>query len=241
MVGTDGSYVKPFSVDYIFIAPGQTVTALLTADRASRGLRNARYYMAARPLLPNNPFVIFNNSTSTAVLEYADDAAALPSGGAAPDPEFPVLPAINNSTAADAYVIVTLMVELELRARSLLALRCYREVTEMLRDYIPSCGKSCSGEDTSSSSLASLLSTGFDDLGMISRAKLLSPDRHRSDDTEPDARPVRSFRCFDISELKRRVLAGLSKNPNTDTQWRYEICGIARTVGVLTSRIRPIS
>ncbi|XP_066319505.1 laccase-21-like [Miscanthus floridulus] len=96
VVGTDGSYVKPFSVDYIFIAPGQTVTALLTADRASRGLRNARYYMAARPLLPNNPFVIFNNSTATAVLEYADDAAA-------PDPEFPVLPAINDSAAADAY------------------------------------------------------------------------------------------------------------------------------------------
>jgi len=78
------------------------VTALLTADRASRGLRNARYYMAARPLLPDNPFVIFNNSTATAVLEYADDAAA-PSGGAAPDPEFPVLPAINDSAAADAY------------------------------------------------------------------------------------------------------------------------------------------
>jgi len=58
--------------------------------------------MAARPLLPNNPFVIFNNSTATAVLEYADDAAA-PSGGAAPDPEFPVLPAINDSAAADAY------------------------------------------------------------------------------------------------------------------------------------------
>ena len=216
------------------------MTALLTADRASRGLRNARYYMAARPLLPNNPFVIFNNSTGTAVLEYADDAAAS-SGGAAPGPEFPVLPAINDSVAADAYVIVTLAVALELRARALLALRRYREVAEMLRDYIPSCGKSCSGEDTSSSSSASLLSTGSGDLGTISCAKLLSPDRHRSDDAEPDARPVRSFRCFDISELKRRVLAGLSKNPNTDTQWRYEICGIARTVGVLTSRIRPIS
>ena len=129
---------------------------------------------------------------------------------------------------------------LELRARALLALRRYREVAEMLRDYIPSCGKSCSGEDTSSSSSASLLSTGSGDLGTISHAKLLSPDRHRSDDTEPDARPVRSFRCFDISELKRRVLAGLSKNPNTDTQWRYESFSIART-GVLISRIRLVS
>ena len=84
------------------------------------GLLNARYYMAARPLLPNNPFVILNNSTGTAVLEYADDAATS-SGGAAPDPEFPILPAINDSTAADAYVIVTLAVKLELRARALLA------------------------------------------------------------------------------------------------------------------------
>ncbi|PWZ07685.1 hypothetical protein Zm00014a_042543 [Zea mays] len=116
---------------------------------------------------------------------------------------------------------------LELRARALLALRRYREVAEMLRDYIPSCGKSCSGEDTSSSSSASLLSTGSGDLGTISRAKLLSPDRHRSDDAEPDARPVRFFRCFDVSELKRRVLAGLSKNPNTDTQWRYLVLGQA--------------
>ncbi|KAJ1297496.1 hypothetical protein BS78_01G380900 [Paspalum vaginatum] len=116
---------------------------------------------------------------------------------------------------------------LELRARALLALRRYKEVAEMLRDYIPSCGKSCSGDDTSSSSSASLLSSGSGDLGTISRAKLLSPDRHRSDDAEPDAGPVRSFRCFDISELKRRVLAGLSKNPNTDTQWRYLVLGQA--------------
>ena len=110
----------------------------------------------------------------------------------------------------------------------------------MLRDYIPNYSKSCSGEDTSSSSSASLLSTSSGDLGMISRAKLLSPDRHRSDDTEPNARPVRSFRYFDIYELKHRVLAVLSKNPNMDTQWRYESFSIART-GVLISRIQLVS
>jgi hypothetical protein len=111
---------------------------------------------------------------------------------------------------------------LELRARALLALGRYKAVAEMLRDYIPSCGKSsCSGDDASSSSSPSLLTSGSGDLGTISRAKLLSPERHRSDDAEPGAGFVRSFRCFDVSELKRRVLAGLSKNPNTDTQWRY--------------------
>jgi hypothetical protein len=124
---------------------------------------------------------------------------------------------------------------LELRSRAFLALCRYSEVAEMLRDYIPSRGKSCSGEDTSSSSSASLLSTGSGDLGTISRAKLFSPDRHRSDDAEPDARPVRSFCCFDISELKRRVLAGLSKNPSTGTQWRYGTLSIAR-IGALIWR-----
>uniref|UniRef100_A0ACD5YLT0 Uncharacterized protein n=1 Tax=Avena sativa TaxID=4498 RepID=A0ACD5YLT0_AVESA len=114
---------------------------------------------------------------------------------------------------------------LELRARALLALRRYRELAEMLRDYIPSCGKSCSGEDSSSSSSLSSSSSG--DLGTISRAKLLSPDRHRSDAAETDTGTARSFRCFDVSELKRRVLAGLSKNPSTDTQWRYLVLGQA--------------
>ncbi|XP_047086540.1 uncharacterized protein LOC124698062 isoform X1 [Lolium rigidum] len=120
---------------------------------------------------------------------------------------------------------------LELRARALLALRRYREVAEMLRDHIPSCGKSCaSGEDTSSSSSSassSLSSSSSGDLGAISRAKLLSPDRHRSDAAEADAGTARNFRCFDVSELKRRVLAGLSKNPSTDTQWRYLVLGQA--------------
>ncbi|KAF0910109.1 hypothetical protein E2562_001337 [Oryza meyeriana var. granulata] len=116
---------------------------------------------------------------------------------------------------------------LELRGRALLALRRYRDVAEMLRDYIPSCAKTCSGDDTLSSMSSSLSSSGSGDLGTISRAKLLSPDRHRSDAAEAGAAAARSFRCFDISELKRRVLAGLSKNPNTDTQWRYLVLGQA--------------
>ncbi|PVH66970.1 hypothetical protein PAHAL_1G397000 [Panicum hallii] len=98
VVGTDASYVKPFTVDHVFLAPGQTVTALLRADRASRGPRNTRYYMAARPL-STNPLVLFNNSTATAVLEYTD--AAAPPSLATPD--FPILPDINDCAAADAY------------------------------------------------------------------------------------------------------------------------------------------
>ena len=130
-------------------------------------------------------------------------------------------PEAGGGDAVAALGLVDAALELSPRMEAALELRA-----RVLRwDYIPSCGKACSGDDTSSSSssaAAPLLSSGSGDLGTISRAKLLSPDRHRSDDAEPDARPVRSFRCFDISELKRRVLAGLSKNPNTDTQWRYE-------------------
>lgn len=93
VVGTDASYVKPFTVDHVFIAPGQTVTALLRADRAL--LRNTRYYMTARPL-STNPLVLLDNSTATAVLEYTDTAP--PTGWVNPD--FPTLPATNDSAAA---------------------------------------------------------------------------------------------------------------------------------------------
>ncbi|KAL6633542.1 hypothetical protein ACP70R_026213 [Stipagrostis hirtigluma subsp. patula] len=104
VVGTDAAYTKRFAVDHVFIAPGQTVTALLRADRASRGLRNTRFYMAARPLV-TNPLVRVDNSTgtATAVLEYAD---APPSAGTTSwttAPDCPTLPALNDSAAADAY------------------------------------------------------------------------------------------------------------------------------------------
>ncbi|CAL5019585.1 unnamed protein product [Urochloa decumbens] len=103
VVGTDASYVKPFTTDHVFLAPGQTVTALLRAHRSSssRGhLRSTRYYyMAARPL-STNPLVLFDNSTATAVLEYTD---AAPPAGVTPSPDFPTLPATNDSAAADAY------------------------------------------------------------------------------------------------------------------------------------------
>ncbi|CAN6246089.1 unnamed protein product [Urochloa humidicola] len=103
VVGTDAAYVKPFTTDHVFLAPGQTVTALLRAHHrasSSRGghLKNTQYYMAARPL-STNPDVLFDNTTATAVLEYTD--AAPPAGLATPD--FPTLPATDDTAAADAY------------------------------------------------------------------------------------------------------------------------------------------
>uniref|UniRef100_A0A0D9X366 J domain-containing protein n=1 Tax=Leersia perrieri TaxID=77586 RepID=A0A0D9X366_9ORYZ len=104
---------------------------------------------------------------------------------------------------------------LELRARSLLALRRYRDIADMLRDYIPSCAKSCSGDDTSATTSSS---SG-------SRTELLSPCRDNSDDGAAVA--GKFLCCFDFSELKQRVIAGFSKNAGGETQWRYLILGEA--------------
>ena len=98
VVGTDGRYLKPFTVDHIMISPGQTMNALLEADRATDGGsgRNSRYYMAARTFA-TNPQLSVNNSTATAILEYTD---APPSAG---PPDLPRLPAVGDIAAATAY------------------------------------------------------------------------------------------------------------------------------------------
>jgi len=96
-------------------------------------------------------------------------------------------PEAGGGDAVAALGLVDAALELSPRMEAALELRA-----RALRwDYIPICGKACSGDDTSSSSssaAAPLLSSGSGDLGTISRVKLLSPDRHRSDDAEP-ARP----------------------------------------------------
>ncbi|KAM3209105.1 hypothetical protein ACQJBY_063660 [Aegilops geniculata] len=93
IVGTDGHYTKPFIVKHIMIAPGQTMDALLEADRADGG----RYYMAARTFA-SNPNIEVNNSTATAIVEYMDDT---PTRG---PPEFPAnLPGVNDIDSATAY------------------------------------------------------------------------------------------------------------------------------------------
>lgn len=92
---------------------------------------------------------------------------------------------------------------LELRARSLLYLRRFKEVADMLQDYIPSL-RMASDDNSSSSSVSS---------DQLSRegVKLLSSDS-----------PVRdqSFKCFSVSDLKKKVMAGLCKSCDKEGQWR---------------------
>ena len=65
VVGSDGSYTKPLTTDYIAISPGQTMDALLFTNQNSSCL----YYMAARAY-SSGTNVSFDNTTATALLQY---------------------------------------------------------------------------------------------------------------------------------------------------------------------------
>ncbi|KAK8497560.1 hypothetical protein V6N13_002963 [Hibiscus sabdariffa] len=107
-------------------------------------------------------------------------------------------------------------IALELKARSLLYLRRFREVADMLQDYIPSLKMSCddSGSVSSDNSSQHL---------SRERVKLLPSDDSSSDMSGRDP----SFKCFSISELKKKVMAGLWKNCEKEGQWRYLVLGQA--------------
>ncbi|KAG0530346.1 hypothetical protein BDA96_05G177900 [Sorghum bicolor] len=99
VVGTDGHYLKPFTVDYIMIAGGQTMDLLLEANRTtnSSGDNNSRYYMAASPYYTNAGRVRYDDKVTTAILEYTD---APPCSG---PPDYPYLPSVRDVAAATSY------------------------------------------------------------------------------------------------------------------------------------------
>ncbi|ONK63264.1 uncharacterized protein A4U43_C07F13160 [Asparagus officinalis] len=90
---------------------------------------------------------------------------------------------------------------LELKARSLLFLRRFREVADMLQDYIPSF--KMIPDDDSSTSLAS-------NDPSKEKAKLLSPNEGKAEGGD------RSFRCFSVSDLKKKVVADCSRSCNRE-------------------------
>lgn len=88
VVGTDGAYTKPLKTNYVTISPGQTIDLLLEANQP----RN-RYYLAAK-FYNSNPRSLFDNTTTTAIIEYngintTSDA-----------PVLPLLPAFNDRNAS---------------------------------------------------------------------------------------------------------------------------------------------
>ena len=88
VVGTDGSYTKPLTQDYISISPGQTFDVLLKADQ-----RPNHYYMAAKAY-SSGQGIDYDNTTTTAIVQY--------SGNYTPSspPSFPHLPGHNDTNAS---------------------------------------------------------------------------------------------------------------------------------------------
>jgi hypothetical protein len=98
---------------------------------------------------------------------------------------------------------------LELRARALLNLRRFKDVADMLQDYIPSLKMANDDSGSlSSESLSQPLSR--------ERVKLLGSGSSSSE--SPGRYP--SFKCFSVSDLKKKVMAGLCKNCDKEGQWR---------------------
>ncbi|KAJ4848421.1 hypothetical protein Tsubulata_039262 [Turnera subulata] len=88
VVGTDGSYTKPLSSDYIAISPGQTMDLLLEANQTPD-----QYYMAAR-VYSATFNLTYDNTTTTAIIQY--------SGNYTPTspPPLPNLPYYNDTNAS---------------------------------------------------------------------------------------------------------------------------------------------
>ncbi|TVU19683.1 hypothetical protein EJB05_35848, partial [Eragrostis curvula] len=72
VVQADASYVKPFTATTVVISPGQTMDVLLTA--AATPPSSPAFAMAIAPY--TNTVGTFDNTTATAVLEYAPQRAA---------------------------------------------------------------------------------------------------------------------------------------------------------------------
>ncbi|KAK6118124.1 hypothetical protein DH2020_048108 [Rehmannia glutinosa] len=109
-------------------------------------------------------------------------------------------------------------VALEMKARCLLYLRRFKEVADMLQDYIPSL-KMAISDDTSSSGSSDSSSTQLSK----ERVKLLSSTGDSLGEIENEP----AFKCFSVSDLKKKVLAGLCKNVEKEGQWRYSVLGQA--------------
>ncbi|KAJ8426255.1 hypothetical protein Cgig2_013557 [Carnegiea gigantea] len=92
VVGTDASYTKPLTRDYIAIAPGETMDCLLHANQ-----QPGRYYMAARAY-SSGVNVSFDNTTTTAILEYDDKNYNTLS-----TPSLPYLPYYNDTNASFSF------------------------------------------------------------------------------------------------------------------------------------------
>ncbi|KAL0402871.1 UNVERIFIED_CONTAM: Laccase-22 [Sesamum radiatum] len=80
VVEVDATYTKPFKTDTIFIGPGQTTNALLTADQKS-----GNYLIAISPFM--DTIVAIDNQTATGTLSYKGMLAVSPTSLTAMPPK----------------------------------------------------------------------------------------------------------------------------------------------------------
>lgn len=106
---------------------------------------------------------------------------------------------------------------LELKARCLLLLRRFKEVAEMLQDYIPTLQ---SDSENSSSSSSSSLSSDCSNSSQQSSRECVTLFPFKNSTGDSPARGDDSVKCFSISDLKRRIMAGVGKGREKDDQWR---------------------
>ncbi|XP_010937049.1 putative laccase-9 [Elaeis guineensis] len=97
VVGTDASYTKPFTTDFIMITPGQTMDLLLEANQPVTNFTNNRYYMAASAY-SNAVNVSFDNTITTAIIEYINGTC-----NSSISPQLPYLPSYNDIDSATSF------------------------------------------------------------------------------------------------------------------------------------------
>ncbi|KAL8142639.1 hypothetical protein V2J09_015671 [Rumex salicifolius] len=168
--------------------------------------------MATSPLFPSPEKKPWWLSTKKIVDKYVKEAKFLISTRDSDDINSALVLLDSALTLSPRYELA-----LELKARCLLYLRRFRDVADMLQDYIPSYKMSLSSDSDDSSSGSSENST---QLLNRERVKLL----HKA---VSDSGETLRFKCFSVSDLKKKVLAGLSKNCEKEGQWRYIVLGQA--------------
>ncbi|XP_057739072.1 laccase-12-like [Arachis stenosperma] len=89
VVGADASYVRPFTTKVLMLGPGQTTDVLITGDQPA-----SRYYMAARAY-QSAQNAAFDNTTTTAILQYKKSSVM--------KPVMPSLPAYNDTNTVTAF------------------------------------------------------------------------------------------------------------------------------------------
>ncbi|KAH6761997.1 Laccase/Diphenol oxidase family protein [Perilla frutescens var. hirtella] len=80
VVEVDATYVKPFKIDTVLIAPGQTTNVIVSADQGA-----GKYMVAASPFM-DTPVVAVDNMTATATLHYSGTLANSPTTFTSPPP-----------------------------------------------------------------------------------------------------------------------------------------------------------